>query len=240
MDSGLLPYSKRYLGNLANHFSTIGIVGMHEACLNLIGEGIQTKKGKDFSMKTLDYMLNTLSEFQDETGHLYNLEATPAEGASYRLAKLDREKFPRIKTGSAKVPRYTNSTQLPVDYTADVIDALRHQESLQEKYTGGTVFHAFFGERLGNGAGCKQFVKKVMQNTKIPYLTVTPTYSICPVHGYITGEEPKCTKCGRTTEVYSRVVGYYRPVANWNPAKQEEFRQRLDYNQKTALQKQFR
>ncbi|MBN3037225.1 MAG: ribonucleoside triphosphate reductase [Candidatus Diapherotrites archaeon] len=231
MNNGLLPYSKRYLGTLDNHFSTIGLVGMNEACLNLLGEDISTRSGRKLAEKTLRFMLQQLKEFQNDTGHLYNLEATPAEGCSYRLARIDKEKHPRIKQGSARVPRYTNSTQLPVDATADVFLAIEHQESLQSQYTGGTVFHAFFGERMSNGEACKAFVKKVMYNSKLPYLTATPTYSICPDHGYLSGEHATCPKCKKACEVYSRVVGYFRPVSQWNEGKQEEFRQRKEYKQ---------
>ncbi|MCD6522888.1 MAG: ribonucleoside triphosphate reductase [Candidatus Diapherotrites archaeon] len=234
MENGLLPYSKRYLGSLANHFSTIGLVGMNEACLNLFGKDISTKKGKAFAERTLKHMLERLKDFQEETGNLYNLEATPAEGSSYRLAYLDKKKYPKIITASKEVPRYTNSTWLPVDKTDDVIYALKHQEALQTLYTGGTVFHAFFGERLNSGKACKRFVKKVMYKTRIPYLTVTPTFSICQEHGYIVGEEKTCPICGKETEVYSRVVGYFRPVKDWNPGKQQEFKERKTYNPKKA------
>ncbi len=229
MDNGLLPFSKRYLGSLANHFSTIGLVGMNEACLNFLGEDISTKHGKKFAEETLDFMLEKLKDFQEETGNLYNLEATPAEGSSYRLAYLDKKKYKDIITASKKVPRYTNSTWLPVDKTNDVVFALKHQESLQTKYTGGTVFHAFLGERI-NSEECKLFVKRVMYNTRIPYFTITPTFSICPVHGYIPGEHWSCPVCGERTEVYSRVVGYFRPVHNWNPGKQQEFKERKLYD----------
>ncbi|MCD6549794.1 ribonucleoside triphosphate reductase [Candidatus Micrarchaeota archaeon] len=229
MDNGLIPYSKRYLGTLKFHFSTIGLVGMNEACLNLFGEDISTKHGKRFAEKVLKYIRRRLSDFQEETGNLYNLEATPAEGSSYRLALIDKKKYPKIITASEKVPRYTNSTWLPVDKTDDVIYAMRHQESLQTLYTGGTVFHAFIGERCDPDS-CKAFVKKVMFNTRLPYITITPTYSVCPKHGYFAGEQHECPICHGRTEVYSRVVGYFKPVSNWNPGKQQEFKERKTYD----------
>jgi len=240
MERGLMPYSKRYLGTLENHFSTIGLVGMNEACLNLFGEDISTPNCRDFAIKVLKFMREKLREYQEETNNLYNLEATPAEGASHRLARIDKEKFPDIKVAGERAPYYTNSTWLPVNKTTDVIYAIEHQESLQVLYTGGTVFHVFFGEQMQSGDACKHFVRKVMENTKMPYITITPTYSICKEHGYISGEHLKCPRCGRETEVYSRVVGYYRPVQNWNDGKQEEFRQRARYDQKIALEKEFK
>ena len=226
---GLLPFTKRYLGTLKNHFSTIGLVGMHEACLNLFGQGIETEEGKRFAIRTLRFMLKQIKRFQAETGNLYNLEATPAEGTSYRLAKIDKQKYLDIITAGERVPYYTNSTCLPVNCGIDLIEALEHQEKLQTLYTGGTVFHVFLGESLEEGESCKNLVKKIASNTRLPYFTLTPTYSICEDHGFIRGEHPKCPSCGRDTEVYSRVVGYYRPVHNWNVGKQEEFRQRIEY-----------
>lgn len=239
MKMGLMPYSKRYLGTIENHFSTIGLVGMNEACLNLLGEDISAPSSRDFAIKVLEFMRDRLREYQRETGNLYNLEATPAEGCSHRLAKLDKKKYPKIKTAGKKVPYYTNSTLLPVDKTTDVIYAIEHQEALQTLYTGGTVFHVFLGERMSSGEACKLFVEKVMRNTRMPYITITPTYSICRNHGYISGEHPKCPKCGDAAEVYSRVVGYYRPIANWHVGKQEEFKQRAEYDEKIALTKDF-
>jgi ribonucleoside-triphosphate reductase len=229
MDNGLLPFTKRYLGNLNNHFSTIGLVGMNEALLNLFGFGIATEDGKNFAIKTLKFMLERIQSFQEETGNIYNLEATPAEGVSYRLAKIDKKKFPDIITAGEKAPYYTNSTCLPVNSGLDLISALKHQEELQTLYTGGTVFHMFIGESLEDGESCKNLVRKVATNTRLPYFTVTPTYTICDDHGFIPGEYPKCPSCGKETEVYSRVVGYFRPVRNWNVGKQEEFRQRIEY-----------
>ena len=229
IDNNLLPFTKHYLGKLDWHFATIGLIGMNEACLNLMGKDIATKDGKDFSVKVLKHMRNRLLEFQNETGHIYNLEATPAEGASYRLAMLDKKKYPKIITAGEKAPYYTNSTWLPVNYTDDMFEALKHQEDLQALYTGGTVFHGFIGERI-SGEAAKLLVKRVLTNFKIPYLTVTPTFSVCPEHGYIAGEHFKCPVDGKDTEVYSRIVGYYRPVQQWHIGKQEEFRQRKEYS----------
>jgi len=230
MNKGLIPYSKRYLGTLKFHFSTIGLVGMNEACLNLFGEDISTKHGKRFSVNVLKYILKRLSEFQEETGNMYNLEATPAEGSSYRLALIDKQKYPKIITASKEVPRYTNSTWLPVDKTSDVVWAMKHQEALQSLYTGGTVFHTFLGEKC-DPESCKLFVKKAMENTKLPYITITPTYSICPEHGYLSGEHKTCPICNKKTEIYSRVVGYFKPVANWNTGKKQEFKERKVYDE---------
>ncbi|MCD6226404.1 MAG: ribonucleoside triphosphate reductase [Candidatus Aenigmarchaeota archaeon] len=226
---GLLPFSKRYLGHLNHHFSTIGLVGMNEACLNFLGEDITTPEGKAFAEKVLDFMRNKITEYQEETGHIYNLEATPAEGTSYRLARIDKKKYPKIITQGKKVPYYTNSSQLPVGFTNDVFAALKHQESLQRKYTGGTVFHTFLGESLGPNGITAKLVKKIAYNFKIPYYTITPTFSFCQDHGYIKGEHFKCPTCGKPTEVYSRVVGYIRPVSHWNEGKQEEFKERRTF-----------
>jgi len=229
MENGLLPFTKRYLGTLDRHFSTIGLVGMNEALLNLFGFGIATEEGKKFAVKTLKFMLERIRQFQEETGHIYNLEATPAEGVSYRLARIDKKKYPDIITAGEKTPYYTNSTTLPVNSGLDLISALKHQEELQTLYTGGTVFHMFIGESLEDGESCKNLVKKVAHKTRLPYFTVTPTYTICENHGFMPGEYPVCPSCGGSTEVYSRVVGYFRPVRNWNAGKQEEFKQRIEY-----------
>jgi len=229
MNGGLLPYTKRYLGTLRNHFSTIGPLGMNEACLNLFGKGIASKEGKEFALEVLKFMREKLQDFQEETGHIYNLEAVPAEGTSYRLARIDKRKYPDIITAGERVPYYTNSTLLPVNATDDVIEALEHQEDLQTLYTGGTVFHIFLGEKMSSGEACKNLVKRIVYNSRIPYLTVTPTYSVCSDHGYLAGEHSKCPICGKDCDVYSRVVGYFRPVRNWNEGKQEEFRQRVEY-----------
>jgi len=239
MEGGLLPYSKRYLGTLKNHFSTIGPIGMNEACLNLLGKDIASKEGKNFAVEVLEFMRARLSDFQEETSHIYNLEAVPAEGTSFRLAKMDKGKYPDIITAGKRAPYYTNSTLLPVDKTGDAIEALEHQEGLQTLYTGGTVFHLFLGERMSSGEAVERLLKKIAYNTRLPYITMTPTYSICPDHGYLSGEHPHCPKCGQDAEIYSRVVGYFRPVRNWNEGKQEEFRQRLEYKEKLALEKEF-
>ena len=229
MNSGLLPYTKRYLGTLDYHFSTIGLVGMNEACLNLLGCSIAEQEGRNFAIRTLRFMLKKLREFQAETGHLYNLEATPAEGTSYRLARIDKRMYPDIITAGKDVPYYTNSTLLPVDADLDLWEAIKHQEPLQSLYTGGTVFHIFLGESLEDGESCKNLVRKIAERSRLPYYTITPTYSICPNHGYLPGNYPLCPSCGHETEVYSRVVGYFRPVRNWNEGKQEEFRQRKSF-----------
>ena len=230
MENGLLPFSKRYLGTLKNHFSTIGLVGMNEACLNLLGCSIADEEGKKFAAETLRSMLKRIQHFQEETGNIYNLEATPAEGVCYRLAKVDKQKYPEIITAGDGAPYYTNSTCLPVNSGLDLIESLRHQEGLQTLYTGGTVFHILLGESLEDEENCRSLVRKVASNTRLPYFTVTPTYSICDGHGFISGEYPKCPSCGKETEVYTRVVGYFRPVKNWNLGKQEEFKQRIEYS----------
>ena len=232
IERGLLPYTKRYLATLRWHFSTIGLIGMNESCLNFLGQSIATREGKEFAIKVLKFMRDRLLEFQEETGNIYNLEATPAEGASYRLARADKEKYPKIITAGERVPYYTNSTHLPVGFTDDIFEALKHQEDLQVLYTGGTVFHGFVGERIRDADACMLLVRKIAENFKIPYFTITPTFSICPNHGYLVGERFKCPECGEDTEVYSRVVGYLRPVQNWNEGKREEFRQRLEYSEK--------
>jgi ribonucleoside-triphosphate reductase len=235
MKRGLLPFSTRYLGTLKFHFSTIGLVGMHEACLNFLGEGIQTKAGKDFAVRVLKFMRERLVEFQDETGNIYNLEATPAEGASHRLAKLDKKRYPKIITAGKKVVYYTNSSHLPVGHTNNLVEAIRHQEDLQVLYNGGTVFHGFLGEAISSPEGCKTLVRKMAENFRLPYYTITPTFSICMGHGYLRGEHPKCPRCGKPAEVYSRVVGYYRPVSNYHAGKREEFKNRLEYDEKISM-----
>lgn len=194
-DSGLFPYTKRYLSTLSNHFNTIGLCGMNECCLNFLKKDITTTEGKHFAEKILDYMRNRMQDYQESTGELFNLEATPAESTSYRLAKHDKEQFPDIITSGNADPYYTNSTQLPVEYTSDVFDALDHQESLQTKYTGGTVFHMFVGEQISDWQTCSKLVKTIFTNYKIPYLTISPVYSICPVHGYLKGAQFECPKC---------------------------------------------
>jgi len=226
---GLLPYTKRYLGTLTNHFSTIGLVGMNEACLNLFGEDIGSERGTAFAEKVLDFMLLKLSDFQEETGNIYNLEATPAEGTAYRLARIDKQKFPDIITQGKEAPYYTNSTMLPVAYTDDIFEAFILQEGLQSKYTGGTVIHVYLGEEIDDEDACATLVKRIAENFRVPYFSMTPTFSICEEHGYIRGEHYTCPMCGKQTEVYSRVVGYYRPVQNWNKGKKEEYKQRKVY-----------
>ncbi|MBN1941346.1 MAG: ribonucleoside triphosphate reductase, partial [Candidatus Diapherotrites archaeon] len=193
MQNGLLPWSKRYLGTMDYHFSTIGLIGMNESCLNFLGQDIGSQEGKKFALKVLDFMRENLVEFQNETGHIYNLEATPAESTSYRLAKIDRKFYPDIKAlGSADAPYYTNSTHLPVHFTDDIFEALSHQDELQSKYSGGTVFHGFIGEALPDAESCRKLVRKIAYSFKLPYYTITPTFSICPVHGYIAGAHFKC------------------------------------------------
>jgi len=224
----IMPYTKVYLGHFDNHFSTIGICGMHEACLNFLGKGIATPEGKEFAVKTLTFMSNVLRRFQEETGNLYNLEATPAESTSYRLARLDKQKYNHIiASGSDKFPYLTNSTQLNVDATRDIFEALKHQEDIQPLYTGGTIFHGFLPEAI-DALTCRKLVQKIAQ-TRIPYFSITPTFSVCEAHGYIRGEQHQCPACGNTTEVYSRIVGYLRPVKTWNDGKQQEFKDRTPY-----------
>jgi ribonucleoside-triphosphate reductase len=248
IEKGLYPYSRYYLQDIkqmrgkywANHFSTIGLVGMNECLLNFMGENIASKRGRKFALEVLDFMRERLVKYQKETGNIYNLEATPAESTAYRLALKDKERYPDIITaGTQKVPYYTNSTQLPVNYTDDIFEALRLQDAIQCKYTGGTVFHIFLGERMQNGEGVKKLVKKIFENFKLPYITITPTFSICPVHGYIPGEHFFCPKCTikQPCEVYSRIVGYYRPVQQWNLGKQQEFKQRKEFKIKEAALK---
>ncbi|BER91508.1 MAG: hypothetical protein PWP60_1312 [Candidatus Atribacteria bacterium] len=233
MKNGLLPYTRRYLGTFRNHFSTIGLVGMNEACLNFLGVSIAHPEGKSFAIKVLNFMRELLADFQEETGNLYNLEATPAEGASYRLARHDKKRFPDIITAGENEPYYTNSTYLPVNYTEDPFEALEHQKDLQTLYTGGTVFHLFLPE-TPHPQAVKLFIKRAFENYPIPYLTITPTFSVCPNHGYLSGKTFICPHCNQETEVYSRVVGYYRPVRRWNRGKQEEFRERKEYQLEKA------
>ncbi len=228
MGKGLMPYTLVYLGHFDNHFSTIGLCGMHECCLNFMGKGIGTKEGKEFVIEVLHFMRETIRKFQEETGNLYNLEATPAESASYRLARLDKEKYHRIITaGTEKYPYLTNSSQLNVDATRDVFEAIEHQKDIQPLYTGGTIFHSLLPEAI-NRETCKRMVQKISE-TALPYFSLTPTFSVCPSHGYIRGEAEKCPECGERTEVYSRIVGYLRPVGTWNDGKQQEFRDRTPF-----------
>ncbi len=234
LDEGLYPYTKRYLGTFNNHFSTIGLIGMNEACLNAnwIGEDLGHERAQQFTKDVLNHMRERLSDYQEQYGDLYNLEATPAESTTYRLAKHDVARYPDIITaaGDCGTPYYTNSSHLPVDFTADIFEALDIQDDLQTLYTSGTVFHAFLGEKLPSWQSAANLVRKIAENYKLPYYTMSPTYSVCKEHGYITGEHYTCPECGGVTEVYSRITGYYRPVQNWNDGKAEEFKHRKLYD----------
>lgn len=237
MEKGMFPFSRRYLKNgFRGHFSTIGLVGGHEACLNLLGKGIETEAGTRLMIRTLDYLRELTSSFQEETGNLYNLEATPAEGTSYRLAKIDKKLYADIQASGNGVPYYTNSTLLPVGYTEDVFTALEHQNRLQPMYTGGTVFHSFLGESAPDMESLQKFIVRALSETKIPYISITPTFSVCKDHGYLTGEQAVCPTCGAETEVYTRVVGYYRPVKLWNKGKQAEYKDRVEYSQASCFE----
>lgn len=227
-DKNLYPYVKFYLRNIKkqsssywiNHFSTIGIIGMHEACLNLFFKGIETKEGQEFSLRVMDYIKDILVEFQKETGNNYNLEATPGEGTGYRFAKMDEDH---------DYPYYTNSTHLPVNFSDDVFEVLDLQDELQTQYTGGTVLHMFLGESVADTESVKNFVRKVATNYKLPYFTLSPTFSVCSDHGYMSGKVEKCNTCGKDSEIYSRVVGYLRPVKQWNDGKRQEFKERKTF-----------
>ncbi|MEM3699824.1 MAG: ribonucleoside triphosphate reductase [Candidatus Bathyarchaeia archaeon] len=248
-ENGLYPYSKRYLRNVKegfgkywkNHFSTIGLIGMNEAIMNLFGYNIAAPEGLEFARKVLNFMREKLADFQEETGNIYNLEATPAEGTSYRLARIDKKKYPDIIVANEKYlakgaePFYTNSSQLPVDYEGDLFEALEHQERLQPLYTGGTVFHIYLGERLHSWETAAELIRKVAWNTTLPYFTLTPTFSVCPTHGYINGEHKQCPICNANCEVYSRVVGYLRPVDQWNDGKQAEFAIRRTFDKSVVV-----
>jgi anaerobic ribonucleoside-triphosphate reductase len=249
-ENGLYPYSRRYLCNVKegygkywkNHFSTIGLVGVNETLLNLLGVNIASLDGKNFAVKTLSFMRERLADFQEETGNIYNLEATPAEGTSYRLARIDKRKYSNIMAANERLvqaqhaePFYTNSSQLPVDFEGDLFEALEHQESLQTLYTGGTVFHIFLGERLHSWQSAAELIRKVSSNSRLPYFTLTPTFSVCPTHGYTSGEHKQCPICGAQSEVYSRVVGYLRPVDQWNDGKQAEFAIRKTFDKSTVM-----
>ncbi|MCR4923079.1 MAG: ribonucleoside triphosphate reductase [Lachnospiraceae bacterium] len=234
LEEGLYPYTKRYLGSFDNHFSTIGLVGMNEVGLNAnwLREDLTKRKTQEFTKDVLNHMRNKLSDYQEKYGDLYNLEATPAESTAYRLAKHDRKKYPMIKTAGKKgdVPYYTNSSHLPVEYTSDIFDALDIQDELQTLYTSGTVFHAFLGEKLPDWKAAANLVRKIAENYKLPYYTLSPTYSICKEHGYLSGEHKLCPHCQKKTEVYSRITGYYRPVQNWNDGKAQEYKNRVVYD----------
>ena len=240
LDSGLYPYTKRYLGTFNNHFSTIGLVGMNEACLNAkwIGCDLINEKAQKFTQDVLNHMRERLSDYQEQYGDLYNLEATPAESTSFRLAKHDKKHYPDIITAAKTeedTPYYTNSSHLPVGYTEDIFTALDIQDDLQTLYTSGTVFHAFLGEKLPDWKAAANLVKKIAENYKLPYYTLSPTYSVCKNHGYIAGEEFTCPTCGEKAEVYSRITGYYRPVQNWNDGKSQEYKDRKVYNIATSV-----
>ncbi len=243
-DRDLYPYSKFYLREIKqgsgmywkNHFSTIGIIGMNEACLNFIGEDIASDAGQKFSLKVMDFMRDTISEIQEKTGDIFNLEATPAEGTSYRLSMLDKKQFPEIICANEEEykkgadPYYTNSTQLPVNYSDDIYETLMLQDQLQAKYTGGTVLHVFLGELVNDIEAVKGLIRKVATNFRLPYFTLTPTFSICPSHGYLIGKQERCSICDQETEIYSRVVGYLRPVKQWNNGKKAEFNMRKTFS----------
>ena len=242
-DNNLYPYSKFYLREIKNnsgcywknHFSTIGIIGMNEACLNFIGEDLTTAAGQKFAVEVMDFMRNLMVEIQQETGEIFNLEATPAEGTSYRLSNLDKKKYPDIISANeadfrrGAAPYYTNSSQLPVNYSDDIFETLRLQDTLQTKYTGGTVLHIFLGEQISDTTAIKGLIRKVAGNFRLPYFTLSPTFSICPSHGYLDGEQKICSTCHQETEVYSRVVGYLRPVKQWNNGKQAEYGDRKTF-----------
>ncbi len=238
-ERGLYPFSAHYLRDVKartgqywyNHFNTIGIIGMNEAILNFYQDGsdLTTEKGQKFAIETMEYLRKLITDIQEETGHYYNLEATPAEGASYRLAKLDRKKYPDIITAGERDSYYTNSTQLPVGYTDDIFETMDLQDELQSMYTGGTVLHLYLGERISDIEVAKRLIRKIFNQYKLPYISLTPTFSICNEHGYISGEQFECPVCGKETEVWSRVVGYLRPVKNFHKGKREEYRTRVKY-----------
>ena len=242
-DNDLYPYSKFYLRGIKegtgcywkNHFSTIGIIGMNEACMNFMGEDIASETGRRFAIDVMDYLRETIGEIQEETGEIYNLEATPAEGTSYRLAICDKEKYPEIicandeAYASGAEPFYTNSTQLPVNYSDDIFESLALQDDLQTRYTGGTVMHLYLGENINDTEAVKSLIRKIVMGFRLPYLTLSPTFSVCPSHGYLKGKQERCSICNEETEVYSRVVGYLRPVKQWNNGKQAEFGMRKTY-----------
>ena len=239
LDIGLYPYTKKYLGTFNNHFSTIGLIGMNEAGLNAkwLRKDMTHRETQEFTKNVLNFMRNKLSDYQEQYGDLYNLEATPAESTTYRLAKHDKQRYPDIITASenGNVPYYTNSSHLPVGFTSDIFDALDIQDELQTLYTSGTVFHAFLGEKLPDWRSAANLVRKIAENYKLPYYTISPTYTVCKNHGYLSGEHFTCPVCGENTEVYSRITGYYRPVQNWNDGKRKEYDDRQEYNIETSV-----
>lgn len=242
LNEGLYPYTRKYLGSFSNHFSTIGLIGMNEVGLNAnwLRADMSNEKTQEFTKEVLNYMRNRLADYQEQYGDLYNLEATPAESTTFRLAKHDRKKWPMIKTAGKQsdVPYYTNSSNLPVEYTVDIFDALDIQDDIQTLYTSGTVFHAFLGEKLPDWKAAANLVKTISENYKLPYYTLSPTYSICKEHGYIAGEANECPVCKQQTEVYSRITGYYRPVQNWNDGKLQEYNNRTEYEiEKSSLKR---
>ncbi|MDH5578879.1 MAG: ribonucleoside triphosphate reductase, partial [Betaproteobacteria bacterium] len=229
MDAGLFPYTKRYLGTLRNHFSTLGVNGLNEMIRNFTGGAldITSEWGHAFACRVLEHVRARMVEFQEQTGHLYNLEATPAEGTTYRFAREDRKRYPGIlQAGTDELPYYTNSSQLPVGFTDDPFEALERQEELQAKYTGGTVLHLYMTERVSSPEACKSLVRRALSRFRLPYVTVTPTFSICPGHGYLAGEHQTCPQCAAACEVWTRVMGYHRPVSSFNKGKQGEFHER--------------
>jgi anaerobic ribonucleoside-triphosphate reductase len=237
MDDGLFPYTRRYLGTLRNHFSTVGVNGLNEMIRNFTGgaHDITSAWGHGFACRLLDHVRARIVRFQEETGHLYNLEATPAEGTTYRFAKEDRKRYAGIlQAGTAELPYYTNSSQLPVGFTEDPFEALERQEELQSKYTGGTVLHLYMSERLSSPEACKRLVRRALERFRLPYLTVTPTFSVCPSHGYLSGEHQSCPQCAAACEIWTRVMGYHRPVSSFNKGKQGEFRERVFFEEREA------
>jgi ribonucleoside-triphosphate reductase len=236
-DRGLYPYSAFYLsgvkektgGYWSNHFNTIGIVGMHECLLNFMGKGIDTKEGNALALRVMHFLRDKMQEYQAETGHIFNLEATPAEGVSPRLAKIDKKRYPDIIAAGGNTPYYTNSTHLPVAFTDDIYKTVKLQDELQSLYTGGTVLHIYMGEKIEDKSTAKNLIKKIFNNHKMPYISLTPTFSICQEHGYLAGEQWKCGTCKKETEVWSRVVGFLRPVGDYNAGKRTEYKERVKY-----------
>jgi len=234
MQAGLFPYTKRYLGTLRNHFSTIGVNGINEMVRNFSAgsRDITHPEGHAMALRLLERLRRRMLAFQEETGHMYNLEATPAEGTTYRFAKEDRKRYPGIlQAGTSEQPYYTNSSQLPVGFTDDPFEALARQDELQTRYTGGTVLHLYMNERVSSAEACMRLVRSALTRFRLPYLTVTPTFSICPGHGYLAGEQKRCPKCHASCEVWTRVMGYHRPVSEFNPGKKGEHAERVHFTE---------